>query len=76
MKRILRDKKSGCYYQAGGGWTPHKKKALEFKDNQSAITCGRKLNSPTVELVLRFAGYGRDIAFPLLRKTSVLRPHK
>jgi hypothetical protein len=73
MKRLLREKKSGLYYKAAGKWTPDRKYALEFKDNQSAINCGLKLKDRTMELVLRFAGYGRDVAFPLKQPKSALR---
>jgi hypothetical protein len=65
MIRLLREKKSGLYYKAGGEWTAYKRHALTFKDNQSAIACGLKLKRHTVELVLQFTGYGRDVAFPL-----------
>lgn len=73
MRRVLRDKRTGRYYQAGGQWTAHQKHALEFKDNESAIDCGRTLNSSSLELVLRFTGYGRDIAFPLTRAKNSAR---
>ena len=73
MRRVLRDKSTGQYYRSDGLWTARQKDALEFKDNQSAIDCGRKLHSRSVELVLRFTGYGRDIAFPLLGSRRVPR---
>ena len=66
MIRLLREKKSGLYYKGSGEWTPHKKNAFEFKDNQSAIACGRRLKWPAVELIFKFSGFGRDVAFPLV----------
>jgi len=65
MIRLLRERKSGLYYKGSGEWTPHKNNALEFKDNQSAIDCGRRLKWPDVELIFKFSGFGRDVAFPL-----------
>lgn len=65
MIRMLREKKTGLYYQGPGEWTAHKRKALTFKDNDSAIECGRRLHRPYLELILCFTGTGRDIAFPL-----------
>jgi len=65
MIRLLREKKSGLYYKAPGEWTPHKQKAFAFKDNESAISCGRRLKWPDVELIFRFSGPGRDVAFPI-----------
>ena len=65
MKRLLREKKSGLYYKSAGKWTADKRHAREFKDNQSAIECGAKLGIHSMELVLRFTGYGRDVAFSL-----------
>ena len=65
MKRLLRDRKSGLYYKSAGKWTADKRQAREFKDNQSAINCGAKLGIDAMELVLRFSGYGQDVAFSL-----------
>jgi hypothetical protein len=65
MIRMLREKKTGLYYQGPGEWTAYKRKALTFKDNHTAIACGRRLNRPYLELILSFTGAGRDIAFPL-----------
>ena len=71
MKRLLRDRKSGLYYKSAGKWTADKRHARDFKDNQSAIECGAKLEIDAMELVLRFTGYGPDIAFSLKQQRSV-----
>jgi len=65
MTRLLREKKSGLYYEGFGKWTAHKQNAFEFKDNQSAMACGRRLKWPNVELIFKFSGFGHDVAFPL-----------
>jgi hypothetical protein len=65
VTRLLREKSSGLYYKGADGWTADKRKAFNFKDNASAIACGRRLKRGNLELILAFARTNRDVAFPL-----------
>jgi hypothetical protein len=65
MRVLLRDAKTGLYFQEPQGWTAETEKAQAFKHSAEAMDLAREHNVTDAEVILAFEESRYTVALPL-----------
>ncbi len=65
MRVLLRDARTGLYFQESEHWTGHAKNARTFKHSAEAMNVARQKQMQQAEVVLSFEESAYTVALPL-----------
>ena len=65
MRVLLRDVRTGLYFQEPPGWTAETQKAQSFRHSAEAMNLARKHHLEEAEVVLSFEESSYAVALPL-----------
>src|SRR4051812_650947 len=76
FRRLIRQVRTGLYYDGFGGWTERDSEAFAYKTMADAIEAGEELDPESLFLVLKFLDARMDVQTPMLNLITrkVLQP--
>ena len=69
LRRLIRNSKTGLFYDGHGGWTPSLDDARNYDSVSAALKAGRYLDFGALQLLTKYSNFDGDTLVPFASYT-------